>query len=87
MLSPAFLQMPAAFAAPLRELFYIFFALIKSFLESLEPFFKKGSKRGTGRSPVYIPRSAGQSLAYTHRGARQRPVYIPRSARQRLAYA
>ena len=28
-------------AAPLRELFYVFFALIKSFLESLEPFSQK----------------------------------------------
>ena len=30
--------------------------------------------RGSGQSPVYIPRSARQSLAYTHRGAGQRPV-------------
>ena len=31
----------AACAAPLRELFYVFLALIKSFLESLEPFSQK----------------------------------------------
>ena len=43
-----------------------FFAPIKSYLESLEPFLKKGSKR-----------SARQSLAYTRRGTGRAPCLPP----------
>ena len=41
----------AAYAAPLRELLYIFFALIKSFLEFQEPFSQKRFLAGYGAAP------------------------------------